>query len=178
MPKGGARNRSGPQPDPNSARSDRRGLKLGQLPSGGFSGQAPDFPIPQIDRAVWVTDEEGKRHKEVDENASHEFRSRELEVWGESWRTPQASMWASESWRWPTIAEFCRLKTVVEMEPDANASLVAQLHRFRDQIGLTPAGLRENGWSIVADELEPRRSPTVEVSSGAPVRRLRAVAGD
>jgi len=178
LTKGGARNRSGPQPDPNSGRSDRRGLKLGQLPSEGYSGVVPDFPIPQMDRFTIETDEDGKRHRVNDADASHEFRSRELEVWGESWAMPQASMWARESWRWPTVAEFCRLKTVVEMEPDANASLVAQLHRFRDQIGLTPAGLRENGWSIVSDELESRRTPVAEVNSAAPVRRLRAVSSE
>lgn len=178
MARGGARNRSGPQPDPNSGRSDRRGLKFGQLPAEGFAGDVPDFPIPQMDRFIIEVDKDGKRFRVKNADASHELRSRELEIWAEAWAMPQASMWARESWRWPTVAEFCRLKAVVEMEPDANASLVAQLHRFRDQIGLTPAGLRENGWSIVSDELESRRAPVAEVKSAAPVRRLRAVSGD
>ncbi len=180
MSKGGSRNRSGPQADPNSGRSDRRGLKFNQLPASGWAGVVPDFPLPQIDRYSFEVDEDGKRHKVSDADLSHQFRARELEVWADAWRTPQASVWAVSSWRWQTIAEFCRLKTVVELEPDANASLVAQLHRFRDQIGLTPAGLRENGWEIVADELDERRvSVSAEaVNQPKPVRRLRAVSGD
>ena len=42
----------------------------------------------------------------------------------------------------------------------ASAALVAQLHRFRDQLGLTPAGLRDNGWRIADAPVELR--PVVE----------------
>ena len=48
-------------------------------------------------------------------------------------------------------------------------------HRFADQIGLTPAGLRENGWAIAKDELDDRRPevrPAVRVSSRS---RLKVV---
>ncbi len=173
MASGGARNRSGPAPDPNSGRSDRRGLKFNQIPAAGWSGKAPRFPLPEMPRYGFEFTESGKRVEVYDEEITAEFRKRELAVWAESWRTPQAAMWSLESWRWPIIAEYCRLKTVVEIRPDANAALVAQLHRFRDQIGLTPAGLRENGWEIVADELEERRKP--EVSKEQPKRRLRSV---
>jgi hypothetical protein len=174
MPKGGSRNRSGPQADPGSGRSERRGLKLGELPSEGFSGEVPAFVLPKIARFDWEYDD-GKRFKVLAVELTEAFRERELAVWAECWRMPQAEAWSRESWRWPTVAEFCRLKTVVELEPDANASLVAQLHRFRDQIGLTPAGLRENGWAIVSDEVAEKRA---EKQSPAPVRRLRAVGGE
>lgn len=174
MARGGSRNRSGPQPDANSARSDSRGLKWDQLPAEGFSGAVPDFPLPPSVRYEWEF-EDGKRFRVISVGLTESFRARELEVWAECWRMPQAAAWSRESWRWPTVAEFCRLKTVVELEPDANASLVAQLHRFRDQIGLTPAGLKENGWSIVADEVAERRDVK---SAPAPVRRLRAVGGE
>lgn len=135
-------------------------------------GDVPEFPLPRTFRYEWEFDD-GKKYRVLSEEMTEAFRDRELAVWAESWRTPQAAAWARESWRWPTVAEFCRLKTVVELEPDANASLVGQLHRFRDQIGLTPAGLKENGWQIVADEVSERR----EESAPAPVRRLRAVGG-
>lgn len=171
MARGGARNRSGPQPDPRSGRSDRRGFRLDALPADGFAGEIPVFPLPVATRFEWVT--EGKsRFRVADEVSTDRYRERELAVWSESWRTPQAAAWSRESWRWPVVAEYCRLKTIVEMEPDANASLVAQLHRFRDQIGLTPAGLKENGWAIAADEVSEKRE---ELQSPAPVRRLRAV---
>jgi hypothetical protein len=138
----------------------------------GFSGDVPVFPLPVAIRYEWVT-EDKSRFRVADEALTGRYRERELAVWSESWRTPQAAAWARESWRWTVVAEYCRLKTIVEMEPDANASLVAQLHRFRDQIGLTPAGLKENGWAVAADEVSERR----EEAASAPVRRLRAVSG-
>ena len=180
MAKGGARNRSGPQPDPESERSQARGFKLTALPSGGFDGVVPEFPLPRIVRLVEVF-EDGGRRKVADEGMTDLFRERELAVWAEAWATPQACAWSMESWRWPTVAEFCRLKTIVELEPDANASLVAQLHRFRDQIGLTPAGLKENGWAIAQDELAVRRDesekPAASSRSGSARDRMRVVGG-
>lgn len=121
MASGGPRNRSGPGVDPNSGRSDSRGIKLTALDPEGYSGDVPDFPLPDAS-------------------------TRELEVWVDAWSTPQACAWALEPWRWQTVAEYCRFKSLCESEP--NASLIGQLHRYRDQIGLTPAGLKENGWKI------------------------------
>lgn len=145
MSKGGARNRSGPQPDPSSERSERRGYTLTALPSEGFDGEAPEFPLP---------------------GAS----DRELTIWLDAWTTPQACAWSLDRWRWQTVAEYARIKALCESEP--NASLIAQLHRYRDQIGLTPAGLRENGWAIAADELVAKRQGRPEQVK--PQRRLRA----
>jgi hypothetical protein len=177
MAKGGARNRSGPSADPASIRSAQRGLILTALPSEGYVGEVPAFPLPRIVRWVEVF-EDGKKHREVDASVSDWFRDRELEVWAEQWRTPQACAWARESWRWPTIAEFCRLKTVVEVEPDANASLVAQLHRFRDQIGLTPAGLKENGWAIAADQVAAKAAAKKTAAKKTSARdRMKVVQG-
>jgi hypothetical protein len=69
VPRGGARNRSGPAADPTSGRSERRGYKLTALPSEGFDGDVPDFPLPSAS-------------------------DRELEVWGILWTTPQACAWS------------------------------------------------------------------------------------
>lgn len=178
MASGGARNRSGPSADPTSARSDRRGFTLTALPNGGFDGEVPAFPLPQMRRMRWVT-EDKKRWQEFDAESTELYRDREVDVWAELWRTPQACAWSLEPWRWSTVAEFCRLKTIVEQEPDANASLVAQLHRYRDQIGLTPAGLKENGWAIAPDEVGAKAG---EKKPSAPTRkssrdRLKAVPG-
>lgn len=174
MARGGARNRSGPSLDPSSGRSDQRGISLQALPAGGFTGEVPEFPLPRVTRYEWEFDE-GKKYRIPSESLTESYRVREIAVWAEAWMTPQAVAWVRESWRWPVIAEYCRLKTVVELEPDANASLVGQLHRFRDQIGLTPAGLKENGWAIAADEVAVKRGEKSEPAQ--PVRRLRAVDG-
>lgn len=152
MTSGGARNRSGPAPDPMSGRSDARGLSFTALPADGYSGEVPGWPLRPA-----ATDDL--------------LALRELDIWAEAWRSPQAAAWAAQSWRWTIIAEYCRLKAVVELAPAASAALVSQLHRYRDQIGLTPAGLKENGWQIAA-------AAGSEDAGEAPARasrRLRAV---
>lgn len=182
MPKGGSRNRSGPQPDPTSGRSERRGYKLEALPNEGYQGPVPAFPLEPIVLFTEYWEGSGsdrEKHIDRDELGTESFRDREAQVWAEAWTTPQACAWSMESWRWPVVAEYCRLKTVIELDPSASAALVGQLHRYRDQIGLTPAGMRENGWSIAKDELSERResAPVSAASAPAPQRRLRAVGG-
>jgi hypothetical protein len=151
--------------DPNSARSDARGVVLTALPADGFDGEPPEFPLPGITR--WVdTFVDKVKSRDKDEQATDAFRDRELAVWDEVWRTPQAAAWSIQSWRWPIAGEYCRLKTVIELEPDANASLVGQLHRYRDQLGLTPAGLKENGWAIAVDEVAAKAAERQSESEG------------
>ena len=158
MARGGARNRSGPQADPNSGRSDRRGYKLTALPAEGYSGPVPEWPIEPAPSEV------------------------EQAVWDKAWRTPQACAWSmpSESWRIPTVARWVRLSVRCDA-PDAGAAHLGQLHRFADQIGMTTAGLAEMGWKVTVDELSERRDepatpPTVE-DDEMTARRKRAISG-
>lgn len=155
---GGARRRSGPRPDPGSGRSERRGYKLTALPAEGYDGPVPGFPLPNP-------------------------LPRELEVWQEVWRTPQACVWSMtlESWRLHTIAMYVRVKVRCEA-PDAGPSLLAQLHRFADQIGMTTAGLADMGWRIATEPTpsqpaidNPSRSSTGDFEDKPHRRRLRAV---
>lgn len=132
--RGGPRNRSGGAADPTSGRSERRGYSLTALPAHGYDGDLPDFPLPAA-------------------------TPRELEVWEHAWRTPQGWAWAqtSEQWRHLTIGLWVR--TFVRCEAEGSpASLLAQLHRFADQIGMTTAGLAEMGWKVAADETSSRRA--------------------
>lgn len=147
MARGGARNRSGPQPDPNSARSDQRGYKLTALPAAGYDGEAPDWPLP-IQSA------------------------REAEVWEEAWATPQACAWSTQWWRHRTVAMWVRWSVRME-DPEAPAALGNVVVRLADQIGMTPAGLKENGWAIA-----PAEQPKAEekpATAARPQRRLRVV---
>ena len=183
MVAGGARARSGPTPDPSSGRSAARGLDFQALPSEGYKGAIPDFPLDPI---VLFAEhfEDGAKVREVDQESSADFHSREGVVWTEAWRTPQGAAWAVESWCWPVVAEYVRLKVTVELDPGSNAALVGQLHRYREQIGLTPAGLRLNGWQVARDEVSSRRDEkdSTPKSSGrqmsARERRLKAVGGE
>lgn len=139
MPRGGARNRSGPQPDETSGRSDRRGYTLTALPAVGYDGEAPEFPLPTASE-------------------------RELALWAQVWTTPQACAWSEQAWRWPIVAMYVRTFVLAEDADAPNAALLGQLHRFGDQIGLTPAGLKENGWKIAAESTAEDEKPAAEDS--------------
>lgn len=147
MTRGGARNRSGPQKDENSARSDRAGYKLTALPAEGYAGPVPAWPLS---RAL----------------------KRELDVWRWLWSTPQACAWAleSEAWRVRTVAMYARTSVRCE-DRDVPASVLAQLHRLGDQIGMTTAGLAEMGWKVAPDEVSQRRE---ENATKSPARRPSA----
>lgn len=151
MARGGARNRSGPPADPTSGRSDARGFSLTALPAEGYAGRIPAFPLPDA-------------------------MTREIELWDEVWRSPQACAWSmpSERWRVRTVALWVRLSVRCE-DPEASASLLGQLHRFADQIGMTTAGLAEMGWKVAVNELAEKKAAASPAEPAAPrARRLRS----
>lgn len=134
MPKGGHA-RSGPPPVEGSRTSERRGLSLTSLPPAGFAGEVPEWPLPDPS-------------------------ARELEVWAQSWRTPQAAAWAVEPWRWRSVAMWVRWSVRMEAD-DASAALGNVVMRYADDIGMTAAGLKLNGWKIA------EQKPAEPVSQGA-----------
>lgn len=151
MPSGGARNRSGPPAQEGSGRSERRGFTLTTLPAEGYKGEIPEFPLP-------------------------EPSDRELEVWQQAWRTPQACAWSlpSEAWRVETVAMWTRVKVRCE-DPRVPANVLGQLHRFADQIGMTTAGLAEMGWKVAVDEVAAQAA--ARTPAERPARRLRSANG-
>jgi hypothetical protein len=174
MPRGGARNRSGPQPDPNSGRSERRGFKLTALPSEGYRGEVPEFPLPKM--VVFCEYFEDKQKvREVDEGATQARRQRELELWGWAWSSPQACAWSMQPWRWHSVAMWVRTSALCE-SADATAADKNSLHRFADQIGMTPAGLKENGWAIAADEVAEKRDEKATPRRCSSRDRMKVVA--
>ena len=175
MTSGGSRLRSGPAPDPRSGRSEGRGLSFRELPARGRRGQAPKFPLSRP-IVYWIhEDEDGKRVREVDEDATELRVARELELWKWAWRTPQAVAWKEEPWRWYSVAMWVRTAVVCE-SPEATAADKNSLHRFADQIGLTPAGLSSNGWVIGPKETTPM-SAVPESDSVAKEKRPRRLRG-
>lgn len=176
MARGGARNRSGPQADPRSERSERRGFSLTALPAQGYDGPVPKFPLPK--RTVWNEYFADKQKvRELDEGATEAQWERELELWEWAWRTPQACAWSmpSEAWRLMTVAMWVRTFVICESDTGTAADK-SSLHRFADQIGMTTAGLAEMGWKVAVDEVAAkaatRPEPTAPVVK--PPRRLRA----
>lgn len=178
MGSGGARNRSGPPADPKSGRSERRGVSFTALPSSGYDGPVPRFPLPRRVVTSLTVGPDGSKSMVLDEGATKAVASRESALWQWAWSTPQAAAWSqpSESWRLMTVAMWVRTYVLCESS-EATAADKGSLHRFADQIGLTPAGLRENGWTISVDEVSQRaetrkgKRPAEE----ARPRRLRGV---
>jgi hypothetical protein len=123
---------------------------------------------------------DGKMVREFDEDATQERYTRELELWAWAWSTPQAAAWDREPWRWHSVAMWVRTAVICESS-DAQAADKNSLHRFADQIGLTPAGLAGNGWAIAADQVTEKReekaADAAPEGKAAPARRLRAVNG-
>lgn len=146
---GGARTQSGPAPDPKSARSISRGFTLRTLPPEGYTGAIPEFPLP----AAGGTEPPPNMPLDtfIAQQARYEdIHAREIEVWERLWRTPQAEIWAKHEWIWPTIGHYARIEVRCE-DPEAKPTLFAHRNRLGDQIGLTPAGLRQLGWEIGSD---------------------------
>ena len=177
MTSGGARNRSGPAPDPSSARSDARGLRFDALPAEGYVGPVPEWPLPP--RVVMRWEADGKaRWQAPDAEATKALAERERELWLWAWRTPQAAAWAkpSESWRLPLIAMWVRTFVLCESS-EATAADKNSLHRFADQIGMTPAGLKENGWQVARDQVAEKAAEKDEAARSSSRDRLKAVKG-
>jgi len=105
--------------------------------------------------------------------------ARESEVWALLWTTPQACAWSMSPWRWLNVADLVRLQVRGEAL-DAPVNIATVVRQLRADLGLTPAGLKENGWAIAADEVGDRAAANATASSDdeeVPVRRLSVVPG-
>jgi hypothetical protein len=145
----------------------------------GRAGNPPAYPLPKIVRFIVAKDEKGKPVKVADPGVSSEFRKRELDIWRDEWKKPQALAWEREPWRWSRIALYCRITAVIEAEPDSNASLVSRQRELAIEHGLTPDGMRANGWAVAPDQLAEQRAKNAAKKApakkaAAPVRRLRS----
>lgn len=151
MPKGGHA-RSGPAKVEGSRTSERAGYILSALPPTGYDGDIPDFPLPR--RSVYYFVGQGKdRERVYDADATELLTERELEVWSQVWATPQACAWSSEQWRHGVVAMYVRTFVICEGS-EATAADKNSLHRFADDIGMSVAGLKLNGWKIADLKVE------------------------
>lgn len=124
MPKGGARTRSGPAPDPNAlSRSGADGWVT--LPKAGRKGRVPVWPLPSKSR-------------------------REGTVWAALWKLPQAVMWERLGQQ-HLVALYVR-RLVEAEEPGSRVNLGTLVRQMADDLGLTSAGMARNLWRIVVED--------------------------
>lgn len=149
MPKGGARTRSGPAPDPNALRRDRKDdAGWVTLPAGGYDGPVPLCTLPDVN-------------------------AREAELWEVLWRKPQAAMWAKIGLEYE-VAAYVRAY-VAAVEPEASAGLKTTVLRMAAELGLSLPGMHSLRWKLSEDQLAERRESRPVQPSGAKAR-LRAIA--
>lgn len=120
--------------------------------------------------------EDKRRYQVTDAEETELVAERETDLWKWAWSTPQACAWQREPWRLHTIAMWVRTFVICESDGSTAADKGA-LHRFADQIGLTPAGLVENGWKIAADELGEKRAETKPAPRRTSKDRMKVVSG-
>jgi len=178
MPSGGARSRSGPAPDPNALRRDRKtDPEWTILPAEGYQGPVVEHPLPAnpiFDTYI----AEGVKVKELDEVATATFYERELGLWANLWRRPQAVMWAKLGLEYEVAAY---VRTYLQSnEPDAVAGMKTAALRMAAELGLSLPGMHSLRWKIADDELGARRAEAPAPARRSPQRqsardRLRAV---
>lgn len=151
MAKGGARNRSGPQKDPNSLKSAAIGFTLTALPSGGYDDTVPDL----LDYLPVATE-------------------RQRDIWAKLWTTPQACAWSLEPWRWPVIADLAKYLARAD-DPEAPIGIATAVRQLRDDVGLSKAGLVANGWAIAVDETAPKRAAKNAADTSSARDRIKVV---
>lgn len=175
MPSGGARARSGPAPDPNALRRDRADDKAWlTLPSEGFKGKVPEYPLPKIPvyNVYYV---EKQRIQELDEAATESRWDAEAELWAELWLKPQAHMWDALGLKYQ-VAAYVRAY-IESTGPDSNSGLKTAVLRMEAELGLSTVGMNALRWKFAADEVGEKRA-TAPAKRGRTVQsRLKAVNG-
>jgi hypothetical protein len=147
MPKGGARSRSGPPPDPNALVREHDTSEWVTLPAAGRSGPVPEWPL---------TDPVG----------------RESELWAKVWAMPQAVMWEKMS-QHVEVALYVR-RLVEAEQPESKVTVGTLVRQYADSLGLTTPGLRSNRWRIALVSADDEEADQPARSSSK--SRLRVVA--
>lgn len=151
MASGGARVRSGPAPDPNALRRDREAGQWVTLPAEGRTGPTPEWPL-------------------TDPTA------RELELWQQLWRKPQALLWERNG-QHHEVAMYCRRFAAAEL-PDAPVALGTLVRQMMDSLLLTIPAMRSARVRIAeAQEQDADATPTRRKRTSSRAR-LTVVRGD
>lgn len=152
MPKGGARTRSGPAPDPNALRRERDAGEWTILPAEGREGATPDWPF-------------------------EEQSFREIVLWERLWRMPQALMWERYGQELE-VALYVRRLAEAE-RPDSAVVLSTLVRQMADSLGLTTPGMRGNRWRVdrPSEEAEELSAGSAPVAGNSARARLRAISG-
>ncbi|MBB4072058.1 hypothetical protein [Canibacter oris] len=132
MSRGGARVRSGPAPDPNALRRDRKddSATWVTLPAEGRKGRTPEWPLGEAEKS-------------------------ELALWRTLWKRPQAVMWEKLHLQFQ-VAAYVRA-FLESVQPAAPASTKSVVVRMQEDLGLSVSGLTRHRWRIAYDEISEHK---------------------
>ena len=151
MPKGGARTRSGPAPDPAALRRERDVGEWTILPVEGRQGATPAWPLT----AQTI---------------------READLWEGLWGKPQALMWERYG---QEVEVALYVRRLAEAEELGSAVVLSTLVRqLSDSLGLTTPGMRANRWRIAAEETPAAAGPRRMGGSSARSRLTVVLGGE
>lgn len=160
----------------------RRTAAAIQLPSGGYKGPIPKWPladdIAEKARLKVREDERDDLANQLESAAEGReanqlrfrydrmveqiailqatiegTRDREHEIWNEVWRTPQAEAWSRLLWT-REVAIYCRLSVKGEL---GSLDAGKEARMLADRLGLTPKAMQDLRWVIVSDEMADKR---------------------
>ena len=152
MPKGGARTNSGPPPDPNALRRDRKGDAEWTTLPAKHEGPVPEWPLL-------------------------EQTDREADVWVSYWRKPQARLWLHNGQEYE-VALHVRQFVAAEAH-DAGVNARTLVRQQLDSLLLTLPAMRSARVRIAADEVDERRqSKTTKKAASSRSRLKVAASGD
>lgn len=142
---------SGPAPNPMSRRqTGNQANTWTDLPAGGYQGDVPEWPFSG-------------------------GTVRELEVWAQIWRTPQAAAWITMGWtfdialyvRWQVAASESGESSLTEALKAGN-----EARQWSDRLGLNPTAMLKNRWRVSVDEVAEKRTEKTAAKTTAR-RRLK-----
>lgn len=138
----------GPVPAAERRRRNEPTFPTTRLPVSGYRG-----PIPKVPAQV-VLETAGKAW------------------WRWAWRTPQAAAWnAGHLWN---VARRAQLEDVWAKQLEdgkATAAMASAMQMLENRLGLTPKGMLELRWEIVADIPAPDAAPDPEHANEVAQRR-------
>jgi hypothetical protein len=149
---GGIRRGAGRPVDPNSMRSQIKGLAGKEdwvtLPAAGRLDPAPEWPLEVV-------------------------TSTEFDLWVKLWSRPQALMWEIHKLEFQ-VAMYVR--TYFEAaEPGATAGIKSAAVRLEAELGLSLPGMKMLGWQIANEDAPAADVPARQTPSGSWLKSVSVV---
>lgn len=162
MARGGARARSGPEPDLDAfAREFDKGDWV-LLPAQW------DFPAPQ-----WpLTSSFGMTVGKGEDAEFIQLHDREMYFWNNLWSQGQAPMWLINK-QSMNVALYCRAFAMAEASlAPSSSGLLGELRQAREDLGLSTAGLSRNKWRFARqDEISVAAAEAMGGTAPAPAAK-------